>query len=84
MIENKPMERRTSGLILSASIDGKQWERIWQAEKWDLSWTIPLTTFEAGAEVPGRKARYFKMEIKGDGSRPLVLQRFTAYGEEGQ
>jgi alpha-L-fucosidase len=82
VIENQALERRTDGLILSGSIEGKQWEKLWQAKKWDLSWTIPLTTFETGAEVPGRKARYFKVETKGEGSRPLILQRFTAYGEQ--
>jgi alpha-L-fucosidase len=84
VIENKPMERRTSGLILSASIDGKQWEKLWKAEKWETIWFVPVTTFEAGDEVPGHKARYFKVETNGAGSRPLILQRFTAYGEEGQ
>ncbi len=84
VIENQPLDRRTAGLILSVSTDGEKWEEVWQAEDWDLSWTIPLTTLETGAEVPGRKARYFKMETKGDTTarRPLVLQRFTAYGEQ--
>lgn len=84
VIENQPLDRRTAGLILSVSTDGQKWEEVWQAEDWDLSWTVPLTTLETGAEVPGRKARYFKMETKSKTTarQPLVLQRFTAYGEE--
>jgi len=81
VIENKPTERRSEGLILSVSTDGQKWQEVWKAEDWDLSWTIPLTTLEAGADVPGRKARYFKLETKGDSARPLILQRFTAYGD---
>jgi alpha-L-fucosidase len=82
VIENKPTERRSEGLILSVSTDGQKWTEIWKAEQWDLSWTVPITTLDAGAEVPGRKARYFKVETKGDSARPLILQRFTVYGEE--
>jgi hypothetical protein len=81
VIENKPTERRSEGLILSVSTDGQKWQEVWKAEDWDLSWTIPLTTFEARADVPGQKARYFKLETKGDSARPLILQRFTAYGD---
>jgi hypothetical protein len=55
---------------------------IWKAEHWDLRWTVPVTTFEAGAEVPGRKLRYFKVETRGEVARPLILQRFTVYGEQ--
>ena len=82
IIENQALERRTAGLILSVSADGQKWEKVWKAEQWDLSWTIPLTTFETGAEVPGRKVRYLKMETKGATNHPLILQRFTAYGDD--
>jgi alpha-L-fucosidase len=81
VIENKPANQHSEGLILSVSTDGQKWREVWKAESWDLSWTIPLTTYDAGADVPGRKARYFKVETKGDTARPLILQRFTAYGE---
>jgi hypothetical protein len=81
-MENKPTERRSEGLVLSVSTDGKKWTEIWKAEHWDLRWTVPVTTFEAGAEVPGRKLRYFKVETRGEVARPLILQRFTVYGEQ--
>jgi alpha-L-fucosidase len=81
-IENRPGERRTEGLILSVSTDGKTWEEVWKAPKWEQSWTVPLTRFQAGIDVPGRPARYLKVETRGDQPRPMLLQRLTVYGEE--
>ena len=37
--------------------------------------------FCAGIDVPGREARYIKLETKNDRAKPLLLQRFRAYGE---
>jgi len=82
VIENRPGERRTEGLILSVSEDGKKWDQVWIAKKWEQSWTIPVTRFHSGIDVPGRPVRYLKVETKGDMPRPMLLQQFTVYGEE--
>jgi len=79
-IDNRPNERRTTGLILSTSQDGQQWEEVWRAKTWESSWTIPVTHFEAGIDAPGRQARFIKVETKGDSPHALMLQRITVYG----
>lgn len=79
-IENRPNDRRTDGLILSISEDGKKWEEVWKAKEWESSWVVPLTHFDAGIDTPGRQARFIKLETKGNSPRPLLLQRITVYG----
>jgi alpha-L-fucosidase len=82
VIENRPGERRMEGLILSVSEDGKKWEQVWKAKKWEQRWLVRVTRFHSGIDVPGRPARYLKVETKGDQPRPMLLQRFTVYGDE--
>jgi alpha-L-fucosidase len=82
VIENRPGERRTNGLILSVSRDGQSWEEAWKATAWEQVWTVPLTHFQSGIDVSGRPVRYLKVETRGDQPRPMLLQRFTVYGEE--
>jgi alpha-L-fucosidase len=81
VIENRPGERRTEGLMLSVSEDGKKWEQVWSAKKWEQTWRVPIARFHSGVDVPGRPARYLKVETKGDMPRPMLLQRFTVYGD---
>lgn len=81
VIENRAGERRTDGLALSVSADGEQWTKAWQAAKWEQKWLAVLTSLHAGAEVPGRPARYLKLETTGETLRPMLLQRVEAYGE---
>ncbi|MGA2501336.1 MAG: alpha-L-fucosidase, partial [Tepidisphaeraceae bacterium] len=61
-IENRPAERRTDGLILSISEDGQTWTQTWKAPQWEQTWEVPVTQLQAGAPVPGRPARYLKLE----------------------
>ena len=79
-IENRPNERRTEGLILSISEDGQTWQEVWRAKSWEAIWTVPLTHLDAGAQVPGRKVRFIKVETINDTPRGLLLQRITAFG----
>jgi alpha-L-fucosidase len=81
-IENRAGEKRTDGLILSISEDGKSWEKVWKAEKWKNVWMVPVTRFHAGLDTPGRSARFLKLETKGETPRPLLLHRVTVYGEK--
>lgn len=81
LIENRPNERSTDGLILSVSEDGEEWSEVWQAAEIEDSWCAVVTHFHAGIEVPGRAARYLKLETRGETERSLLLQRVTVYGE---
>jgi alpha-L-fucosidase len=81
LIENRPGERRTDGLILSVSEDGQKWVKAWQAQKWEQTWLALVTRFHAGADVPGRPVRYLKFETRGETPRPMLLQRVEVYGE---
>jgi hypothetical protein len=80
-LESVVGERRTEGLILSVSEDGETWERIWQAEECEPQWLVRVTSYFAGADVPGRPVRYLKVATEGEQRRPLILQRFTVYGD---
>ncbi len=82
VIENRPDERRTDGLILSVSEDGQNWQEVWRAKAWAPRWLVPVTRFHAGIEAPGHPVRCFKIETRGETPRPMLLQRFTVYGEE--
>lgn len=81
-IVSGPGDRSTRGLTLSGSEDGKTWEKVWSAPKWEQDWLAPITSFHAGIDVPGRKLRYLKMELKSSKPISLSLQRFTVFGEE--
>jgi alpha-L-fucosidase len=81
VIENRPGERRTEGLILSISLDGHAWEQVWQAAEWEEKWLAVVTHFHAGIEVPGRPAMYLRLETRGEPPRPLLLQRVTVLGD---
>lgn len=80
VIDNRPEDRRSEGLILSVSEDGNQWEEVWKAKDWTASWVVPLTHVFAGATVPGRKVRYIRLETKNDSPRELMLQRVAVFG----
>jgi hypothetical protein len=80
VIDNRPDERRTEGLILSVSEDGAKWDEVWKAKDWVASWVVPLTQLDAGANVPGRKVRFIRLETKNDSPRALMLQRVSVFG----
>lgn len=79
---NTNLKRTTHGMVLSVSEDGKTWEKVWKAPKWEQEWLAPITRFHAGIDVPGRRLRYLKIELQGDTPRPLSLHRFTVFGDE--
>ena len=81
LIENRPGDRRSEGLILSISEDGKKWDQIWQAPEWKEKWLVPVDRFHAGINIPGRNARFIRVETKGNAPRPLILQRMTILGD---
>ncbi len=81
VIENRPGEYRTEGMILSVSEDCENWVEAWTAPEWDEKWLAVVTQFHAGIDVLGRPARYLKLETKGEPPRPMLLKRLVVYGK---
>ena len=80
-IENRQgEEQRIKGLVMSISEDGQKWQEVWQAKSWATTWRVRLTQSSAGEALPGRPARFIKLETKGEAPRELVLKRITVYG----
>lgn len=63
---------RAKGLVLWTSIDGKQWQKRWQAETGDSNWTIELGE--------GVDARFLKLGLPGKGI--LHLREVVVFGRE--
>ena len=81
VIENRPGDSRSEGIMMSISTDGTTWETLWKASKWEEKWLVLPTQFHAGITVPGRTARYIRLETKGNPPRPFLLQRVTILGQ---
>jgi len=80
VIENRANERRADGLIVSLSEDGQKWQEVWRAKTWEATWVVPVTNLNAGANVPGRRARFIRVETKNEAPRELLLKRITVFG----
>jgi hypothetical protein len=80
VVENRDNERRTEGLVVSVSEDGQTWQEIWCAKTWETTWVVPVTHVDAGADVPGRPARFIRVETKNEVPRELLLKRITVFG----
>ena len=74
-IENRPGDNRSAGLKASISSDGLTWTQVWQAGDWDDVWEFPVTQIVAGAEVPGRHARYVKLEKTSESTPALASKK---------
>ena len=48
---------------------------------WEPIWEVSIATVQAGAEVPGRPARYLKLETKPTKPAPMLLQRVEVFGK---
>ncbi|MEY4489972.1 MAG: hypothetical protein RIQ79_2480 [Verrucomicrobiota bacterium] len=73
-------ERKT-GVVVSLSLDGEQWKQIWTSSDLLDTWEIPVTSFVAGANVPGKEARYIKIERRLERPDALHLQTVKIYGQ---
>ncbi|MCY2952543.1 MAG: discoidin domain-containing protein [Planctomycetota bacterium] len=80
VIENRANERRADGLILSVFEDGQKWQEVWRAKAWETTWVVPVTPVDAGANVPGCRARFVRVETKNEEPRELLLRRITVFG----
>ena len=73
---------RAATLRLSISSDGKSWTEVWKAESGLPLWEIPVNDFLAGAQVPGRKARFVRLETKPEKPEYFHLRQVQVYGKE--
>jgi alpha-L-fucosidase len=71
---------RTTRVHVSLSTDGEKWEEIWKSSDAADTWEIPVTSFVAGADVPGRNARFLKIERRLETPDALHLQTVKIYG----
>lgn len=82
LIENREgYPQRNTGVVVSLSIDGKTWEEVRKASDASDLWEVPVTSFVAGAHVPGRNGRYVKIERRLDKADALHLKTVKIYGE---
>jgi hypothetical protein len=58
------------------------WTEVWKAESGFPLWEIPVNDFLAGAQVPGRKARYLRLETKPETPEYFHLRQVQVYGKE--
>lgn len=73
---------RAETLRLSIGRDDGSWQEIWQAGSVEAGWEIPVTDFRAGAQVPGRTARYLRLELRTATPTPLHLRQVRVWGRD--
>jgi alpha-L-fucosidase len=78
----QPGQDRAATLRLSVSQDGATWSEVWKADRGLPQWEIPVSDFLAGAQVPGRKARYLRLELKPATAEYFHLRQVDVWGKE--
>lgn len=63
-IVNVPQEKRTAPLVVLLSSDGQTWTEVHRGPLARDYIDVPLTTLASGAEVPGRPARYLRVQAE--------------------
>lgn len=72
-IVNVPQETRPASLVVLLSSDGRSWSEIHRGPLARDYVDVPVTTFASGAEVPGRSARYLRVQAEFTG-KPDALR----------
>lgn len=73
--------QRMATLSASVSLDGKEWTEVWQAEKEENSWEVPITELVSGARVPGRQARFIRLQTHPVQPDYLLLKQVEVWGK---
>ncbi len=82
LIQNREgYPERKAGVVVSLSVDGETWEEIWTSSDVSDTWEIPVTSFVAGAHIPGRDARYVKLERRLEKPDALHLRAVRIFGQ---
>ena len=77
----QPGQDRAATLRLSVSLSGKAWQEVWKASRSAPQWEIPVNDFLAGAQVPGRKARYLRLETRPAKPDYFHLRQVEVWGK---
>jgi len=80
-ITNRPGMTQANGLELLVSEDRINWTTVWKAETASAVWDVPVTRFDAGAQVPGVPARYLKLQLNAPWKFPFALKQVEVFGE---
>ena len=72
---------RMATLQASVSLDGKEWTEVWRAAKSQKCWEFPVTSFVSGAQLPGRQARFLRLQIRPAAPGPLLLKQVEVWGK---
>lgn len=78
----KAHPERAEGLTLKVSADGKRWHRMWTASEVAPVWEAEVSSYVAGAHVPGRKVRYLRLETVNANPMPLHLRQVQVWGRD--
>ena len=73
--------QRMATLRASISSDGKQWTEVWQAEKAAKRWEVPITEYVSGAQIPGRLARFIRLQTHPAKPDCLLLKQVEVWGK---
>ena len=77
----QPGQDRAATLHVSVSSDGQTWTEVWKAERGEPQWEFPITEYRAGAHVPGRNARYLRLELKPATPEHFHLRQIEVWGK---
>jgi hypothetical protein len=72
---------RMATLRASVSLDGREWTEVWRAATSEPSWEFPITSFVSGARIPGRQARFLRLQVHPTSPGPLLLKQVEVYGK---
>jgi alpha-L-fucosidase len=72
---------RMATLSASVSLDGKEWTEVWKAEKHESRWEIPVTEYVSGARVPGKTARFIRLQTHPAKPDYLLLKQVEVWGK---
>ena len=72
---------RMATLCACVSVDGTTWTEVWKAAKSEASWEFPVTTLVSGAQIPGRPARFIRLQTHPAAPAPLLLKQVEVYGK---
>lgn len=72
---------RMASLTASVSLDGKEWAEVWKADKHESRWEIPVTEYVSGARVPGKMARFIRLQTKPLSPNYLLLKQLEIWAK---
>ncbi|MCL3782028.1 hypothetical protein EMN47_16700 [Prolixibacteraceae bacterium JC049] len=84
IIKNRPngYQKRTKGLTVWLSNDGKQWKEYWKTDDIKSKYNIPFSSNKMGATVAGKTIRYIKIGVKNKTAQPFHLNKIEIYCKE--